>query len=576
MAENFLDLKTINELTKYSFYIPAYQRGYRWTKQQVVDLLEDIRDFDPKPVENSDDKTWYCLQPIVVKKYNNEDCYEVIDGQQRLTTIYLILHYINRGYVKERQKQIFSIDYETRNNTSAFLNNPEKEDDTNIDFCYISKAYKTIEKWFYEQEQNTNFMINEFESKFRQYTKVIWYETFEDNPISIFTRLNIGKISLTNSELIKALFLNSSNYSKEFNLDRIRLRQIEIAQQWDDIEYRLQNDKFWYFLSNEQKEENRIELIFKLIAKEKDTISDPYATFRYFSNKMKDKDFDIINNTWKDIVSYYQRFNEWYKERDLYHKIGFILQANIASLEQLYELSCKMKKSEFRIKIETLIRERFKRVNLKDLQYSDNDTKANNEIKSILLLYNILTMLQNDQDDSYFPFSSFKKDKWDVEHIASVKDSIPDTKDREKWLQDVYPYIDEEYPDGKNLKNKIKCFTNINNEESFRELFTDIINHFNCKMNGEEDVNGISNLTLLDATTNRSYKNAVFPLKRKTIIDRDKSGIFIPLCTKNVFLKYFSDYPPKISFWTKDDRLKYEEDLIRVLDSYIGEEVSYE
>jgi hypothetical protein len=73
----------------------------------------------------------------------------------------------------------------------------------------------------------------------------------------------------------------------------------------------------------------------------------------------------------------------------------------------------------------------------------------------------------------------------------------------------------------------------------------------------------------LDSETNRGYKNAVFPLKRKTIINRDKSGVFIPICTKNVFLKYFSEYPPKISFWTQDDREKYEADLFKVLNNYI-------
>ena len=102
----------------------------------------------------------------------------------------------------------------------------------------------------------------------------------------------------------------------------------------------------------------------------------------------------------------------------------------------------------------------------------------------------------------------------------------------------------------------------------FIPLFEAIIDHFNQYI-VPEDVNGISNLALLDESTNKSYKNAVFPLKRKTIIDLDKSGEFIPLCTKNVFLKYFSDYPPKISFWTQDDRDKYEEDLKRVLSEYL-------
>lgn len=99
-------------------------------------------------------------------------------------------------------------------------------------------------------------------------------------------------------------------------------------------------------------------------------------------------------------------------------------------------------------------------------------------------------------------------------------------------------------------------------------MFEDIVSHFNKDVN-DDDINDISNLSLLDSATNRGYKNAVFPLKRKTIIDRDKAGIFIPICTKNVFLKYFSDYPPKISFWTQDDRENYENDLYEVLKEYL-------
>ena len=112
--------------------------------------------------------------------------------------------------------------------------------------------------------------------------------------------------------------------------------------------------------------------------------------------------------------------------------------------------------------------------------------------------------------------------------------------------------------------DKCKC----DNDEEFEELFTDIVAHFNSHLE-DQDINDISNLALLDSETNRGYKNAVFPFKRNTIIEKDKQGKFIPICTKNVFLKYFSQYPPKISFWTQDDRDKYYEDLENVLDNFL-------
>jgi uncharacterized protein with ParB-like and HNH nuclease domain len=139
--ENILELKTINELQECKFFIPSYQRGYRWSMKEVNDLLNDVSEFRPRQVGDTDEKSWYCLQPIVVKKLPNEQ-YEVIDGQQRLTSIYLILHYLNQIYTIENRSPLFDLNYQTRNNSSTFL----KEFDEKL---IISEAYKeTIQVHF--------------------------------------------------------------------------------------------------------------------------------------------------------------------------------------------------------------------------------------------------------------------------------------------------------------------------------------------------------------------------------------------------------------------------------------------
>ena len=144
----------------------------------------------------------------------------------------------------------------------SFLNELKKDgtDQGNIDFYFISSAYTTICNWFTRED----FDFSNFDSKFKFDTKVIWYESNEDNPIAIFTRINIGKIPLTNAELIKALFLNSSNFEKN-KQDEIRLRQLEISMEWDRIEHTLQDDMFWYFINKDNMNTNRIELIFNLM-----------------------------------------------------------------------------------------------------------------------------------------------------------------------------------------------------------------------------------------------------------------------------------------------------------------------
>jgi Uncharacterized conserved protein len=556
--ENILELKTINELNQYFFYIPSYQRGYKWTNKEVIDLLNDINDFKPRPINDFDEKTWYCLQPIVVKKRQDNHC-EVIDGQQRLTTIYLILNYLNQDFVVDKRDKLFELEYETRKETRRFLETLESknQEHDNIDYYYISEAYKTISSWF-EKKPNT-FDKGDFRSKFKFHSKVIWYESIENNSVSIFTRINIGKIPLTNSELIKALFLNSANFDKN-KADELRLKQLEIATEWDLIEQSLQNNRFWYFLTGNKISTNRIEFIFDLMNEEED-ISDNYATFRYFNKKFHTKTQEAIEANWNEIKDYFQRFNEWFNERELYHKIGYLICIGEIGIKELYKISSQLTKSAFREHLDKLIKEKLKNISLEELQYGDK------EVKKVLLLYNILTMLKSEKDNSYFPFDIFKNENWDIEHITSVKDALPE-KNRDAWLNDAKTFIDDSTSEGMELKNRASnC--NCSDDIEFKSLFEAIVSHFNSDIK-DEDINDISNLTLLDSETNRGYKNAVFPLKRKTIINRDKEGVFIPICTKNVFLKYFSEYPPKISFWTQDDREKYETDLYNVLSNFIS------
>ena len=558
--ENILELKTISELQEYNFYIPSYQRGYRWSSKEVIELLNDISNFTPRLVNDAtDEKTWYCLQPIVIKEIDNNK-FEVIDGQQRLTTIYLILYYLNQDFVEKKRDKLFQLDYQTRSDSKKFLNQLEEDIDSksNVDFFYISNAYKAINDWF--EEKGNKFDTGEFRSKFKFNSKVIWYLSNEADSISIFTRINIGKIPLTNSELIKALFLNSSNFLNQES--KLRLRQLEIATEWDNIENSLQNDKFWFFLNQNSISTNRIEFIFNLINEEPDP-NDNYDTFRYFTKKFSKGSNEELTNNWNEIKRYFQRFSEWFYERELYHKIGFLISTESTSIKELYLKSDNITKSEFKKHLDTLIKNELKNIDINELQYSDGK-----DVRKVLLLYNILTMLSSSKDNSYFPFDLYKNEKWDIEHITSVKDKLPE-KNKAQWVEDAIVFIRNETPEEKNLRKLIDAWDE-KDEDGFKILFEKIVTYFNSELREDDDINDLSNLTLLDSATNRSYKNAVFPIKRKTIISRDKQGIFIPICTKNVFLKYFSEYPPTISFWSQEDRENYENDLHNVLNSYLA------
>ena len=336
-------LKNISELKNNNFLIPTYQRGYRWTEQQVIDLLNDINEFMERKHSK---KEIYGLQRLVVKD-RQDSSWEVIDGQQRLTTIKIVLACLE-------EQTSYTIEYKTREKSKDFLNNinnKNKDDANNIDFYHMWQAKETIDTWF----DNKNIDRQRFRKVLLDKVKFFWYQSPEDiNSISVFTRLNIGKIPLTDAELIKALFLNQSNFSDAANAADIRLYQQEIAAEWDNFEYTLQNDEFWLFIhSLGWNKPTRIDFIFDLM-QEEDTLelnawlkehhpqeqgnaaekwdkcigNDEHKSFRYFYEYFKFHQKDIEGKTlrddiWQKVKEYFQIFQEWYNDLELYHYIGY-------------------------------------------------------------------------------------------------------------------------------------------------------------------------------------------------------------------------------------------------------------
>lgn len=549
-------VKSIGELLKYKFFIPSYQRGYRWTERQVLDLLNDIWDFFSKTEEEKDNE-WYCLQPVVVKKENNH--FEVLDGQQRLTTIFLILKHLERFIGNERNG--FEIEFETRNtensNSKLFLQNidskSENESMENIDYFHLFHAYKKIKEWFTNQGNDSE---QKFKTPFLERTKVIWYEVSSEkdaNAIEIFTRINMGKIPLTNAELIKALFLNSSNFQSS-DSEKIRLRQLEIASEWDRMELALQNDEFWYFVNNSENElPTRIEFIFDVMKNidGNDYGNDQYSTFRFFSEKFKSKNKDEIDRNWKEIKRIFQTIEEWFTDRELYHKIGYLIATGEEIKELLKEVRNK-RKQEFSNLIDIKIAEKVECDNLEELEY------GNKLIKNILLLHNIKTMLSNENETSRFPFNIYKKEKWDIEHIHAIATKVKvKEEDQKSWL--INNFVETEQHNNSKLNDQIKDIKN-NNIPFSVEDFQSIIEY----VLGDED-NSIRNLCLLDRGTNRSYKNDSFKNKRNKIIENEKKGTFIPICTRNVFMKYYSKELKDLELWNENDRKDYLDDIKRVI-----------
>ena len=257
-----LETKLVSEISG-TFYVPSYQRGYRWGEDEVLRLLNDIYQNGKKN---------YCLQPVVVRKTENR--YELIDGQQRLTTLYLIYRYM-KNVNPFFSDPAFDLIYETRENSADFLKSIDlTKRNENIDFWFIANAYETIRKWFEEDMQIRVLHVFEY---FKEDVKIIWYEVGEnEDAISLFTRLNIGKIPLTSAELVKAMFLSSDGKDKSS-----QEKQEEISLQWDNMEKELHDDSLWYFLTNRTntRYQTRIDLILDLISEKPSDNREKYYTF---------------------------------------------------------------------------------------------------------------------------------------------------------------------------------------------------------------------------------------------------------------------------------------------------------
>ena len=582
LDHNELTLKTINDLLTMSFFIPAYQRGYRWSARQVIELLEDVYEFCDRKIKVDED--FYCLQPVVVKQRGEQ--WELVDGQQRLTTILLILGYFNSRFAEDFRKQLYTLEYETRPESREYLVSlDENKRDQNIDFHFIFEAYSNIRAWF----KNKAHRINDIESVFLNKVKIIWYQLAEaENVTDVFTRLNMGKIPLVNAELVKALFLKSSNFSSAGQTVR-HLQQLNIAQEWDAIEKRLQDDAFWYFVSNQPIASNRIEFVLALAARRLSSEGilehDKLKVFLQFNKQLQNNDNEVdVVKEWLKIKQCFMTLEEWFNDKALFHLVGYLVSQKVA-VETIFNLSetCKSKYTFRQNLIEQIFVKIFANKNLNDVSKAlieaelselNYETDAK-KIRSILLLFNIASMLANPITNSRFQFNKYKQDNWDIEHIRSVASDMPRDKNKQiKWLENVVDYISdvntihiEERSTGNSetshaiKKDATELVKTDFNDQQFEAIYLRILSFYDPGGNNIVD-NSIGNLTLLDRTTNRSYKNAVFPIKRSKIIALDKEATFVPLCTKNVFLKYYSKQVDKMLYWESKDSQDHQQAMI--------------
>ncbi|WP_316738511.1 DUF262 domain-containing protein [Pedobacter aquatilis] len=600
---NTIDRIKLEEIInpEYTFYVPSYQRGYRWDTKQVSELLSDIDEAEASGVEG------YCLQPIVVKTLKKDARFELIDGQQRLTTLYLILLRLSTD-----PSTLFSMEYETRSGCTGFLLAlKEKESNyENPDYAHISEAYELINDWADKKDLHTPVKRQKYLFYLAGLLKIIWYELQPKNDpeedrkdsVKIFTRLNVGKIALTGAELIKAIFLSSDNLNVQSSREDLKLgdqyfKQVELASDWNQIEYGLQRGSLWDFINHRENDTaTRIDFIFDLIARENGAdMIDEHSAFRFFYerfNKLKNNPIEsgmLLAAEWKAVKTCYSILEEWHADKELHHLIGYLIYDGI-DLLTLFEYYREDNKTRFRERLASLAYATVGKTAINDLYYDKNHY----ELQKIMVLFNVLSANSSKDASQRFPFGLLKskKNKWSLEHIHAQNAEDIVQKDYMDWLSEHLAEVARSGFEGAvELEERIRHFQieilpsakPADLKSEFEELALRIIEflseHKTVKKDDSKerdpwiDVDHISNMALLDARSNSSLGNSVFAVKRKKILDKERAGAFIPQATKNVFLKYYSDYPNKLVNWTISDRKTYMSKIENLIDSLKAEKL---
>jgi len=604
-------------------------------------------------VEKKKDQ-FYCLQPIIARPITDEEklrfifrdeynedikehkVWEIIDGQQRLTTIYLLYKYLldqkgwNAEKLKEEEdgKELYHIHYATRDSSAKFLEDLSmsmindscgEEFKRNVDFFHMTNAFKYIAEWIKKDGKDINLrynlggsldnvrtsffkLLNGMSDTKGGSVQVLWYEIAESrekNNIKEFQKINTGKIRLTDAELIKGLFL----LKKNFTAGDKYIKQSELALEWEFIENTLHTNNFWYFLQRKGSDmPNRIDFLFHLIYKKqaiKDELEDKWDSelriideklmdprqseiFRFYYNRFEGKMGEDLQQevatAWNEVMELFRTLDDWFCSPSIYNFIGLLSQCGedlcrlILHFDRMPEQSSK---ADFECYLKKRISYHLRGIKIdKDKKLILNTYKERDNIYKLLLTLNI--HLLNEQNQQFKSDSDVYKFPFDVLCAQNWDIEHIDSfhTNALKKEKDKIAWINIALEDrSEELSEEEREQIQTNLDEKAYDIAIGILKKNAKEVEVDEEIkNSIGNLTLLDAITNRTYGNSLFCTKRRIIIERIKQGVFIPIATQYIFAKFFDLKGTNRSLWTEEDMNAYHRYVYDVIANYIKDE----
>ena len=640
--------KEVSPLAGKTFVIKPYQRGYRWGTENVRKLLEDIwkystqllsgsgygtmfSDMENGDVSNADKFDFYCLQTLTVEK-ENEERYELIDGQQRLTTLWLIYYmlilftcgsdeipYPPYGIVYERNE---AKDSETITITQALAKNiPDKVNEVSarnknkpsgwydeykdairtrldpikddikkgtggalsIDLVYIENAIYTIIDFIKDAYNVGSTNVGNMFEVIQRNLFFIWYEVNTDaDPYTTFTNINSNQIRLTDAELIKSLVLRKDETISGGD----KKTPTDYAKIWEEIEQGLSKDELWAYISNDQTKATRIDLILTLYAS-KNGYSGTGSLFDWYEQHKEDckeRFAESVMDSKNGLPSIYYRILEWYDNVDIFHLIGL--------LTKFRELGLKPFGADKKEQ-EKLIIEIFNNYDDDKCCGQEDFIKAlKDEVK------NCLEGRRNPvdkkkKDGEKYPLIdsvSYEDDKVGVEAVLwtlnvweTMEASENNVGEGEKRRRT--PIVNSRFPFSKIAKGtkwQIEHIFPQNPKDisNAKDIFKDVDEAEKkyeelcdgLKLNCIKDIDRIQNLAMLTASVNDSISNGTLEEKRKKLVKKIGEGSFVPCATVNAFLLYYSQTvkteASDYQYWTKLDAECYEARIVDCLKSF--------
>ncbi len=254
------------------FVIPVYQRSYVWQKDNIAELIDDLKyAYENKPTSD------YFLGSLVLKKLNNDQFpeYDVLDGQQRLTTFFLMMAVIrdmitDADAKESTQDSIYQkgnktkhipsrvrIKYQIRDNIEGLIENLIIKENGTLNDKQLEKyqnssisAKNMIAAIRYMKEVFSSFSDLEGFVEFIFNNALFIYVSTDnsEDAFRMFTILNDRGIPLTNADILKSDNIGAlKNEFPSYTPQQLHNYETKYATEWEQIEDKF-DDRFDRFL----------------------------------------------------------------------------------------------------------------------------------------------------------------------------------------------------------------------------------------------------------------------------------------------------------------------------------------